>query len=133
MEHHTALSRASLLPDALSEDPIRDITLSDLLMKESTIHIFTFVKEYDAEHYLIQSVSMEFQHLRDCISYGVKKDQHVAVYVERGLEEIAGGVFKGRLMHNEHGFDIEFFTEIEEIFKPAQRFCDRSLAALYGY
>ncbi|MDG6251567.1 hypothetical protein [Methanocalculus sp.] len=131
MIHHMAEDHSSLVPETLPEGPIQDMILSDLLVKESTIHIFIFVKEHDDEHYLIQSVSMEFQHIRDCISYGAKKDQFVAVYVENGLEEIAGGVFKGQIMRNEHGFDIAFFNRIEEIFKPVQRFCDRSLESYY--
>ncbi|KUG19444.1 hypothetical protein ASZ90_010831 [hydrocarbon metagenome] len=113
--------------------PIRDITLSELLMDESSIHIFVFVKEKEDEHYLIQSISMEFQRLSDLIEFGVKRDQYVAVYVEKGLEKIAGGVFKGQVMRNKHEWDIDFFRNIKEIFTPARRFCERSLADLYGY
>lgn len=120
--------------DPRTEDgPIRDVNLSDLLMDESSIHIFVFVKENKNEHYLIQSVSMEFQRLSTLIRHGIKGDQPVAIYIEEGLERVAGGVFKGRVAQNEHGWDIGFFENIEQIYKPARRFCERSVADLYGF
>jgi hypothetical protein len=113
--------------------PIRDVNLSDLMMDESSIHIFVFVKENQNEHYLIQSVSMEFQRLSTLIQHGIKEDQPAAIYIEDGLEKIAGGVFKGRIAQNKHGWDIGFFKNIEQIYKPARRFCERSLADLHGF
>ena len=121
------------LDPGMEDGPIRDIKLSDLLMDESSIHIFVFVKENQNEHYLIQSVSMEFQRLSTLIQHGIKEDQPAAVYIEKGLEKIAGGVFKGRVAQNEHEWDIEFFKNIEQIYKPARRFCERSVADLYGF
>lgn len=121
------------LDPGTEDGPIKDIQLSDLLMDESSIHIFVFVKENSDEHYLIQSISMEFQRLSTLIQQGVKEDQPVAIYVEEGLEKIAGGVFKGRIAQNEHDWDIEFFKTIEQIYKPARRFCERSLADLYEF
>lgn len=115
------------------DGPIKDVNLSDLLMDESSIHIFVFAKEYQDEHYLIQSVSMEFQRLSTLMQHGIKEDQPTAVYIEEGLEEIAGGVFKGRIAQNEHEWDIEFFKDIEQIYKPARRFCERSLAEIYRF
>jgi len=89
--------------DPGAEDrPIKDVNLSDLLMDESSIHIFVFVKEHQDEHYLIQSISMEFQRLSTLIQHGIKEDQPAAIYIEDGLEKIAGGVFKGRIAQNEH-------------------------------
>lgn len=121
------------LDPGTEDGSIKDIKLSDLLMDESSIHIFVFVKENPNEHYLIQSVSMEFQRLSTLIQHGIKEDQPVAIYIEEGLEKIAGGVFKGRIAQNEHGWDIEFFKTIEQIYKPARRFCERSLVDLYGF
>ncbi|MDV2480683.1 hypothetical protein F8E02_01395 [Methanoculleus sp. Wushi-C6] len=121
------------LDPGTEDGPIKDIKLSDLLMDEGSIHIFVFVKENQDEHYLIQSVSMEFQRLSTLMQHGIKEDQPAAIYIEEGLEKIAGGVFKGRIAQNEHGWDIDFFKNIEQIYKPARRFCERSLAELYGF
>lgn len=121
------------LDPGTEDGPIKDAKLSDLLMDESSIHIFVFVKENLDEHYLIQSVSMEFQRLSTLIQHGIKEDQPAAIYIEEGLEEIAGGVFKGRVAQNEHEWDIEFFNNIEQIYKPVRRFCERSIADLYGF
>jgi hypothetical protein len=121
------------LDPGTEDGPIKDTRLSDLLMDESSIHIFVFVKEHQDEHYLIQSVSMEFQRLSTLMQHGIKEDQPAAIYIEEGLEKIAGGVFKGRIAQNEHGWDIGFFKNIEQIYKPARRFCERSLARIYGF
>ena len=76
---------------------------------------------------LLQSVSMELERLNTLIECGVKRDQQVAVFFERGLMETAGwgfgSVCRGLLERQDEVWTIGEFRKTQDIFPDARSFC----------
>jgi hypothetical protein len=116
------------------KDPVCDRKLSEKLIRESDIHIFVLPCEHEGEpHNLIQSVSMEIEHLHTLSECGQKSEKYVAVYSETGLIGTMGGVFEGLLISKKGNWTIEEFDDIQEIFKPARQFCMNCIQDMYSF
>lgn len=108
--------------------PVRDREASELLIRESDIHIFVMPRRRrDEPDTLLQSVSMELERLNTLIECGVKRDQQVAVFFERGLMETAGwgfgSVCRGLLERQDEVWTIGEFRKTQDIFPDARSFC----------
>lgn len=107
---------------------VRDRETSELLIRESDIHIFVMPRRRGGEpDTLLQSVSMELERLNTLIECGIKRDQQVAVFFEQGLMETAGwgfgAVCRGLLERQDEIWAIGEFGKIQDIFPEARSFC----------
>ena len=70
---------------------------------------------------------MELERLNTLIECGVKCDQQVAIFFERGLMEAAGwgfgAVCRGLLKRQDEVWTIGEFGKIQDIFLEARSFC----------
>lgn len=115
-------------------DPACDRKFSEKLIKVSEIHIFVLPREHEGEpSNLIQSVSMEIEHLHTLSECGKKSDKYVAIYAEKELLGKMGGVCEGLLLLKTGDWSIQEFNEIQEIFKPARQFCINSIQDMYSF
>jgi hypothetical protein len=116
------------------KDPACDRKLSEKLIKESDIHIFILPREHEGEpSNLIQSVSMEIEHLHTLSACGKKSAQYAAVYAETGLIGTMGRVCEGLLALKKDDWVIDEFDSIEETFKSARQFCLNCILEMYSY
>jgi hypothetical protein len=114
--------------------PVLDRNLSDELIASSTIHIFVLARERaDEPGNLIQSVSMELEHLHTLSECGQKSEKYTAVFAETGLIGTMGGVCEGLLAIKEDDWFVGEFTTIQEIFRPARQFCLNCIRDIYGF
>lgn len=103
---------------------IYDRELSERLITESDIHIFVLVRQRKSEpENLIQSVSMEIEHLHTLDRCGQKSGKYVAVYAETGLIGTMGALIEGLLRSKKGDWDIEEYDEIQEICIHTRQFC----------
>jgi hypothetical protein len=117
-----------------NKDPTCDRKLSEKLIQESDIHIFVLPREHEGEpSNLIQSVSMEIEHLHTLSVCGKKSEKYVAVYAETGLIGKMGGVCEGLLALKKSDWVVEEFDVVQEIFKPARQFCLNCIQDMYSY
>lgn len=120
--------------DRKIKDPEADRVLSERLIAESDIHLFVLVHEKENEPgNLIQSVSMEIERLHTLDNCGQKSAKYVAVYAETGLIGTMGSVCKGLLLSKKADWDVQEFTDIQEIFKPARQFCMNCIRDIYRF
>ena len=111
----------TLLGDPAPKD---DYKVSMKLIDESDILIFIFIAEKKDEHYDLQSVSMELQHLADLFKLESQNKIYVVLYFQKGLRNEMRGIFTGLLDEHQADLDIGFdFEEVEEIFEPVLEFC----------
>ncbi|MDD1693781.1 MAG: hypothetical protein LUQ71_03570, partial [Methanoregula sp.] len=104
------------------------------LITESDIHIFVLARKHKFEpENLIQSVSMEIEHLHTLDSCGQKSEKYVAVYAETGLIGTMGSVIEGLLLSKKGDWDIEEYNEIHEICPHARQFCINCIQDLYHF
>lgn len=116
------------------KDSLYDRKLSEELINDSDIHLFILVLEKDDEpSNLIQSVSMEIEHLNTLHRCGRKSAKYVAVYAENGLIGTMGSVCEGLLVSKKGDWVIEEFNDIQEIFKPARQFCPNCILDMYDF
>jgi len=122
------------LNERKKNDPVCDRKLSEKLIRESDIHIFVLPCEHEDEpSNLIQSVSMEIEHLHTLSKCGQKSEKYVAVYTEAGLIGTMGGVCEGLLASKKGDWPIEEFDDIREVFKPARQFCMNCIQDMYRF
>ncbi|MBP1928951.1 hypothetical protein J2741_001498 [Methanolinea mesophila] len=115
-------------------DPVRNRILSERLIDESDIHIFILVRGTEGDPpNLIQSVSMEMERLHTLHESRIKSACYVAVYVEAGLMGTMGSVCEGLLASKKDDWNVEEFTGIREIFRPARQFCMNCILDMYNY
>jgi len=115
-------------------DPVRDRIVSDELITKSDIHLFILVRAKEGEpDNLIQSVSMEIEHLHTLGECGQKSEKYVAVYAETGLLGTMGGVCEGLLAIKEDDWVVGEFEDIQDIFRPARQFCLNCIQDIYQY
>jgi hypothetical protein len=120
--------------DRKIKDPVVDRELSERLIAESDIHLFVLVRERKNEpDNLIQSVSMEIERLHTLDNCGQKSAKNVAVYAETGLIGTMGSVCEGLLLSKNGDWQVQEFTEIQEIFKPARQFCMNCIQDMYRF
>ena len=120
--------------DRKSKDPVIDRELSERLIAESDIHLFVLVHERKNEpDNLIQSVSMEIERLHTLDNCGQKSAKYVAVYAETGLIGTMGSVCEWLLLSKNGDWQVQEFTDIQEIFKPARQFCMNCIQDIYSF
>jgi hypothetical protein len=120
--------------DRKNKDPVVDRELSERLIAESDIHLFVLVCERENEpDNLIQSVSMEIERLHTLDNCGQKSAKYVAVYAEAGLIGTMGSVCEGLLLSKNGDWQVQEFTDIQEIFKPARQFCMNCIRDIYSF
>jgi hypothetical protein len=120
--------------DRKKKDPVVDRELSERLIVESDIHLFVLVREREGEpDNLIQSVSMEIERLHTLDDCGQKSAQYVAVYTETGLIRTMGSVCEGLLLSKNGDWQVQEFTDIQDIFKPARQFCMNCIQDIYSF
>lgn len=120
--------------DRKIKDPVVDRELSERLIAESDIHLFVLVRERkDEPDNLIQSVSMEIERLHTLDNCGQKSAKYVAVYTETGLIGTMGSVCEGLLLSKNGDWQVQEFTEIQELFKPARQFCMNCIQDMYRF
>lgn len=120
--------------DRERKDPVVDRELSERLIAESDIHLFVLVHERENEpDNLIQSVSMEIERLHTLNDCGQKSAKYVAVYAETGLIGTMGSVCEGLLLLKNGDWQVQEFTDIQEIFKPARQFCMNCIQDIYRF
>jgi hypothetical protein len=115
-------------------DPLNDLNLSESLIMDSDIHIFVLPARRGKEpEHLIQSVSMEIEHLYISDSYGKKSAKYVIVCVEKGLRVTMGGVCRGLLLKKEQDWIVFEFDEIAEIFQSIRQACLNFILEMSDY
>lgn len=115
-------------------DPVYDLNLSEDLIMDSDIHIFVLPARRKGEpEHLIQSVSMEIEHLYTSEMYGKKSAKYVLVCIEKGLIETMGGVCKGLLLKKEGDWIVIEFNELSEIFVQIKQTCMDFMLDMYDH